>query len=66
MDNCEKCGAEILWVEMPDGKLVPVDRMSINDKVVLTKDQHGKWFGKKQKVGHSHYSTCQMRRKSRW
>ena len=65
--KCEKCGAEIIMVEMPSGNIVPVDKGSINKKVVLTRDEHGKYYGKFQEVGHSHYGTCQMRkRSSRW
>jgi hypothetical protein len=65
--KCEKCGAEVIMVEMPSGAIVPVDKTSINKKVVLSKDKHGKYFGRFQEVGHSHFFTCQMRnRKSRW
>ncbi len=49
MAECRSCGAEIAWVRMPSGKMMPVD---IDAEVVEEKD------GEKIVVCKPHWATC--------
>ncbi len=55
MPKCEKCGAEIIWVEMIDtGKSMPVN-MPLRSAVVVDSTRTK---GAVRKVGISHLTTC--------
>lgn len=57
MTNCKACGAEILFVKMPSGKMNPVD---IKPKMLITLSSDGitGMYGKVEKCYESHFATC--------
>ena len=59
-DRCPKCGSEIVYVEMESGHRVPVDKFTIDERVIIV--ENGKSF--RNKCGISHHKTCQ--KKQRW
>ena len=60
VEHCEKCGAQIIYVNMENGHRVPIDRFTIEKRIVINED--GTAF--RRKCGTSHHTTCQ--RKQRW
>tara|TARA_Y100000593_G_scaffold95131_1_gene200505 strand:+ start:44451 stop:44666 length:216 start_codon:yes stop_codon:yes gene_type:complete len=59
-NKCEKCGAPVIYVQMDSGHRVPVDKYTIEERIVIRKDG----TASRDKCGISHFKTCQ--RKQRW
>ena len=60
MERCKKCGGPVVYVQMDSGHRVPIDKYTIEERVVVRED--GTAF--RNKCGTSHYKTCQGKR--RW
>ena len=56
---CTKCGAQILIVTLTNGKTVPLDRYSMEERYALLPS--GEWI--RTKAGNSHHTTCQGKRR---
>jgi len=64
--RCPNCGTEIIEVIMPQGNKIAIDRYSVNQKIVIEKNDHGECYGRKMDVGHPHSKTCSKRVVARW
>ena len=72
MSKCKSCGAEIKWIPMASGKLMPVDAKKISymtlvpgtkgGMILVTPDGQiacGKFDPNGEKIGYtSHFATC--------
>lgn len=53
--TCKSCGKPVLWVQMENGKAMPIDADSIERRVVL---DGAKEKGAIRSTGISHFATC--------
>ena len=61
-ERCKDCGGAVIWVETNEGLKIPVDKYTLNNKmVVLSEDKKTGETGKT--TGTNHYLTCQKGRR---
>lgn len=67
--RCRACPAEVLWVRMPSGRVMPVDPVPDDEgNVAAMRDGHGVWLGHVLKADERarpyekrfmpHFATC--------